>query len=184
MTLITVEAKSIYRFRNGWSLDPWMAVQPDGAEAVLDFSIFKHDCWSQGTRAAWRIFLELSDITHSSPTLFLVTIESLCWAVTALGGYSLRLLPVAWYKHFMLKLGWTYPHTHSVIWFSQLYFYTLCLLSSHWKPLNVRHILFFFSPELVLSRSLACVEIKPALLASEFVLGKMGIIYNVSLNNI
>lgn len=65
--------------------------------------------------AAWRIFLELSDPIHSSPALFLVIVESHCWAVTALGGYSSRFLPVAWYKHFVLKLGWTHPHTHSVI---------------------------------------------------------------------
>lgn len=85
----------------------------DGTEAVLGTTIFERACWSQDTRAALRIFLELSDFIHSSPTLFLVTIESHCWAVTALGGYSSGLLPVAWHKHFMLKLGWTCPHTYS-----------------------------------------------------------------------
>lgn len=141
MTLVTVEAKSTYGFGNGWSLDPWMAVQAHGTETVLDLNIFKNDCWSQDTTAAWRIFLELSDFIHSSPTLFLVSIESHCWAVTALGGYSSQLLSVAWYKHFVLKLGWAHLHTViiftdsqlsqiqlSLITFSLLYFYTLPLI--------------------------------------------------------
>lgn len=124
------------------------------------------------------------------PALFSYTVFSHYW-VTLLGCYCPRRLQLmivtsGLYKHFMLKLGWTHTHTHAVIiTFSQLCFYTLCLLSSHWKPLNVRHIRnFSFFPKLVLSRSLAYVEIKLALLASEFVLGKIGVIYNVSLSNI
>lgn len=50
-----------------------------------------------------------------SHTLLTCSVSS--W-VTLLGSYCprrLQLTIVAWYKHFVLKLGWTYPNTYSVV---------------------------------------------------------------------
>lgn len=69
------------------------------------------DCWSQDTTAAWRIFLDVSVFMHSFPRLFSATVESYCWAISALEGYISQLLPLAWVKHFMLKLCWA-ENTH------------------------------------------------------------------------
>lgn len=43
---------------------------------------------------------------HSFLTLFLVTIESYWWAISALGGDISQLLPLAQVKHVTLKLCW------------------------------------------------------------------------------
>lgn len=70
------------------------------------------DCWSQDTTAAWRIFLDLPFFMYSFLRLFLVTVESYWWATSALGGCISQLLPLAWVKHFMLKLHWA-ENTHT-----------------------------------------------------------------------
>lgn len=101
---MVAEAKNINGYRDGWRLNLWAALKPDEMEAVLCSRIFKQVIVDGTTKLMGNESFQTYQISCTFPLdCFLLTIESCCWVLRTVGGYTLQLLPVAQLKCFTFR---------------------------------------------------------------------------------